>query len=156
MDEARARAILTWHYEPPYEIYDPGGGDTAETLRSFLDPENAYYCTVGDEGDVVAYCCFGPDAQVPGGDYSRAAVDIGLGVRPDQTGHKRGHVFVDAVLAFARATFAAPRYRVTVARFNQRAQRVWEKTGFYTVQNFRRGDGMPFVVLELELEQKLL
>jgi ribosomal-protein-alanine N-acetyltransferase len=149
MDEANARAILEWHYDPPYDSYDPGGDDVEEAVRSFLDPKNAYYRIVEDGGDMVAYCCFGPDARVPGGDYSAAALDIGLGVRPDQTGRRRGHVFVEAVLAFAQGTFVAPRYRVTVARFNQRAQRVWERAGFSPVHSFRRSDGMPFVILEL-------
>ena len=96
----------------------------------------------------MANCCFGPDAQVPGGDYEAAALDIGLGLRPDLTGQGRGLHYASAVCDFARNTLAPAEFRVTVARFNRRARRVWENAGFVRVQTFeRQPDGLPFVVL---------
>ncbi|MEJ2209990.1 MAG: GNAT family protein [Anaerolineae bacterium] len=121
-------------------------------VRAFLEPGNAYYAICNGEGELVAYCCFGPDARGPGGDYGPAAggqaLDVGLGVRPDLTGQGRGGEYVQAVLDFARHCWSPAALRVTVAEFNQRAQRVWEKAGFRQVQRFgRTADGMPFVVL---------
>jgi RimJ/RimL family protein N-acetyltransferase len=147
MDEASVDAISQWCYEPPYDIYnwDPDEIDAS----FFLDPQNAYYCIANDQGNLVAYCCFGLDAQVPGGDYSTKALDIGLGVRPDLTGQGHGLAFVNAVLDYASSTFVPAGFRVTVAAFNKRAQRVWEKAGFRPVLVFpRKGDGMSFVVLQ--------
>jgi RimJ/RimL family protein N-acetyltransferase len=41
---------------------------------------------------------------------------------------------------------------VTIAAFNKRARRVWEKNGFQQSQNFiRESDGMEFVILEKDL-----
>jgi len=71
-------------------------------------------------------------------------------VRPDLTGRGQGSRYVDAVLTFARRTFAVQTFRVTVAEFNQRAQKVWEKAGFQHSQTFGRGDGKTFMVLVLE------
>lgn len=147
MDEPYARAILEWQYEAPYDVYNLDPGDEA-AVQAFLDPEYGYYAVVDERGDLVAFCCFGADAQVPGGLYDAPALDVGLGVRPDLTGRGRGHAYVDAVLDFARRTYAPPAFRVTIAAFNQRALRVWEQAGFRPDQAFHRsGDGTPFVVL---------
>ena len=135
LEEAHARAILEWHYEPPYDVYDLGG-DADEVVADLLRPEYAYHALLSPEGALVAFCCFGPDAQVPGGDYGEEALDIGLGVRPDLTGQEQGGSYVRAVLDFARRTWAPRRCRVTIAEFNTRAQQVWQKAGFERVERF--------------------
>jgi GNAT superfamily N-acetyltransferase len=148
MDEASARAILRWRYDPPYDVYNLDADPEGTELGFLLDPANHYYTVDGEDGDLEAYCCFGPDAQVPGGDYAAAALDIGLGVRPDLTGQGRGLIYAREVCDFARSTFAPVALRVTVARFNRRARRVWEKAGFMMGQAFEREpDGLAFVVL---------
>lgn len=148
MDEASARATLEWRYDTPYDLYNIAPDDAEKEMQLLLDPQNAYYTITDEHGHMVAYCCFGLDGQVAGGDYSAAALDIGLGVRPDLTGQGRGLTYVNAVLDFARRTFPPTAFRVTVAEFNKRALRVWEKAGFRPVQTFQREtDGRPFVVL---------
>jgi len=148
MDGASARAILTWRYDAPYTLYNPDPGDIEEDVKVFQDPQNAYYSITDECGDLVAYCCFGAEARVPGGDYGADALDVGMGVRPDLTGQGQGLTYITAVLGFARCTFAPRGFRVTVAEFNKRALRGWEKAGFRPVQTFRRTqDGRAFVVL---------
>ena len=151
MSEPHARAILAWRYDPPYDIYDVGSGDREEAVQVLLDPQYAYYAILRAEGELAAYCCFGSDAQVPGGDYDTPALDVGLGVRPDLTGQGQGSAYAQAVLGFARHAFSPPAFRVTVAEFNERALRVWERAGFRRVQRFeRRQEGRPFLVLVRE------
>lgn len=148
MDEASARAILTWRYEAPYDLYNLEPGDVEEAVQFFLDPQNGYQSMADEQGELVAYCCFGLDARVSGGDYDAPALDIGLGVRPDRTGQGRGLEYVRAVLGLAQRTVAPDTLRVTVAEFNKRAQKVWWQAGFRPVQRFVRSqDGRPFVVL---------
>lgn len=148
MDEVSVRAILTWRYEAPYDLYSLDSGDAGASVQFFLDPQNGYQAIVDEQGDLVAYCCFGLDARVPGGDYGTPALDIGLGVRPDLTGQGSGLRYVSAVLGCAQRTFAADAFRVTVAEFNERARKVWQKAGFRPVQIFvRQQDGRPFVIL---------
>jgi ribosomal-protein-alanine N-acetyltransferase len=148
MDEASAGAILCWRYDPPYDVYNLDPDPEGSELGLLLDPANHYYAVDGEGGDLEAYCCFGLDARVPGGDYDAAALDIGLGVRPDLTGQGQGPVYARAVSEFARSTFKPVAFRVTVARFNRRARRVWEKAGFRPGQAFEREpDGLRFVVL---------
>jgi len=148
VDQAAIREFLEWRYEPPYDIYDLNPDEAQEIVRYLMDPEVNCYGVRDEAGSLVAYCTFGPDGQVPGGDYGAEGLDIGLGVRPDLTGQGQGLMYVNAVIAFARRTLAL---RVTIAEFNLRAQRVWEKAGFEQVQRFgRRPDGMGFVVLEMD------
>jgi len=148
MSEANARTIVRWRYGQPYDVYNMAPDKFEEGVQAFLDPQNTYYSISDDRGELVAYCCFGPDAQVPGGDYRANALDVGMGVRPDLTGRGHGLTYVKAVLGFARRTFAPAAFRVTVAEFNRRALRVWAKAGFQPVQTFQRdSDNRGFVVL---------
>jgi len=147
LEEAHAREILGWHYEPPYDIYDLGGGDPDEIVKSLLNPDYAYHAILGPEEELVAFCCFGEDARVPGGNYGVVALDLGLGVRPDLTGQGQGHVYIRTVLGFARHKYAPRNYRVTIAEFNTRAQRAWTKAGFRRVQRFESVHSQqPFVI----------
>jgi RimJ/RimL family protein N-acetyltransferase len=153
MDKETARAVLGWRYDPPYDVYNTPPEHIAEGVQLLLNPANAYHKVVGPGDDVVAYCCFGPDGQVPGGDYTLDALDIGLGVRPDLTGKGQGSTYVAAVLSFASEAFGPIAYRVTIAEFNQRARSVWQKVGFRVVQTFlREGDDLPFCVLTLQVQ----
>ena len=56
----------------------PAPEAVAEVVRFFIDPQNRYYQIEDERGDFAAFCCFGWDAQVPGGDYSADALDVGL------------------------------------------------------------------------------
>lgn len=151
MDETSARAILDWRYDTPYDVYNTDVEEADEYVRSLLDPRNAYYAITDARSNLVGYCCFGPDAHVVGGDYAADALDVGLGMRPDLTGQGHGLHFLTAILDFAGRTFAPQAFRLTVATFNRRALKVYERAGFRTVQTFQReGDDRAFVVLKRE------
>jgi RimJ/RimL family protein N-acetyltransferase len=146
-EDRAVRAFLAWRYESPYDIYNPDPENLEQDIQYLTLPQTACYVLQDVGGEILAYCTFGPDGQVPGGDYSDEALDIGLGVRPDLTGQGQGRVFVTAVLDFAKHTFAPEQLRVTIAEFNTRALRVWTKAGFRPVQVFdRTPDGRRFVV----------
>lgn len=148
LDEKNARSILQWKYEAPYDIYNLASSNPEDTLRYLLDPQNAFYSIYGQPDDLEAFCSFGPDGQVSGGDYSTPALDIGLGLRPDLTGQGYGSEYVSAVINFAHSTYSPEQLRVTIAAFNGRALRVWEKAGFQVVQKFQGGwEHMDFVIL---------
>jgi [ribosomal protein S18]-alanine N-acetyltransferase len=139
--EAHAVAVAGWRYPSPYDWYDMGDGAVA----ALLAPENAYHAVV-DGADLIGFCCFGPDAQVPAGReagwYGPDGLDVGLGLRPDHTGRGEGAGFLAAVLdglagRFRQATggSAGARHRpvtvrLTVASFNARARRLYESAGF--------------------------
>ena len=134
LDEPAAREIVRWRYEPPSDIYNLEGSE--ESVQYALDPQYNYFAMRVENGELVGFCSFGEDGQVPGGDYSADALDIGMGIHPEYTGRGLGGDFVSAVLDFARERFRPTAFRVTIAAFNQRAQQVWEKNGFKPVQSF--------------------
>ena len=148
MNEKWARAILTWRYEPPYGIYNPSAKDETRWFQLFIDPACAYYSMVNPGGELEAYCCFGREARIRGGDYREDALDMGLGVHPFYTGRGLGITYVGAVLDFARSNYPHGRYRVTVASFNKRALRVWSRNGFKPKDEFHKPDsGFWFTIL---------
>ena len=139
--------IFSWRYAPPYDVYNLGEELTDVEFAYYLDPHHHYHVLLDDAGTVVAFCSFGADGQVPGGDYGADALDIGLGMRPDLTGQGRGANLVRRVVDFALATFAPNALRVTIAAFNERAQKVWRQAGFVEVSRFDRAeDVMPFII----------
>jgi [ribosomal protein S18]-alanine N-acetyltransferase len=130
MTESAAQAIVTWLYAKPYDIYNVDLEERESTVRGLLDPVNRYFAAWLLE-ELAGFACFGPDARVPGGDYiDECIVDVGLGLRPDLTGKGIGLPFVNAIVAFATKEDRPQKLRLTVAVFNQRAIRVYERAGF--------------------------
>lgn len=161
LDEAGAREMVTWRYAPPYDVYDLARDavDVEALVTSLTLPASAYYRADDEQGRLAAYCCFGAEAQVPGGDYQAdampaagvaSAVDIGLGVRPDLTGRGMGLATAASALALARMLYGAGPRRVTIAEWNVRARRMWRGLGFRPVSEFRRPGGAPFVIYACE------
>lgn len=71
-----------------YAIYDAHLDD----LPGMLDPENAYVAVLNPDGKLLGFCCFGPDARVPGVEYRADDVlGLGGGLRPELTGQGLGN-----------------------------------------------------------------
>lgn len=131
MTAAYAADIATWRYPSPYDCYDMTGTDP-----SFLtDPASGFFALADDEG-LIGFRSFGPDGRVPGGAYDDSALDTGGGLRPELTGQGLGREAIGAGLEFGRERFAPPAFRVTVASFNVRAQRVIAALGFRPAGRF--------------------
>jgi [ribosomal protein S18]-alanine N-acetyltransferase len=139
MREAEARQIASWHYEPPYSFYDweADAGDLA-LLLSKEHREGRYFSAFA-EGELVGFFEFGCEHE---------DVVIGLGLRPDLTGHGHGLGYLEAGMAFARDRFGPSRFRLAVATFNERAIRVYERAGFHPVRTYdheTNGSVYPFL-----------
>lgn len=143
LNQTDAEAILRWRYEPPLDFYNVN----PESLAALLDPGNGYFAAFSG-GELVGFCCFGPDAQVASGPYDTAALDIGGGLRPDLTGRGIGRPFLKAILGLAQQYAPGQALRATVAAFNIGAIRTVKSVGFLEVARFRRPtDGIEFVML---------
>ena len=76
---------------------------------------------------------------------------VGVGLRPDLTGQGFGASFVEQGLEFARLRFTPKRFRLSVAEFNARAARVYERVGFVRTRSFvdeTNGGSYPFLEME--------
>jgi ribosomal-protein-alanine N-acetyltransferase len=147
MTEAAARAMLTWRYEGEYAMYNLDPTDAKRVVARAVDPSNHYYA-IYDGEVLVGHCTFGGEARVPGGDYSRAALDFGLGMRPDWTGQGRGAAIVRLIVEFGQARYGEGPVRATVAAWNLRSQKAIKASGLKEVGRFKHAlSGMGFVVL---------
>ncbi|HUL28137.1 MAG TPA: GNAT family protein [Streptosporangiaceae bacterium] len=143
MTAAFAAEIVTWRYRPPYDCYDMTGSDPG-----FLASAGSGFFALTDETGLIGFRSFGPDGQVPGGVYDDSALDTGGGLRPDLTGRGRGREAIQTGLDFGQRQFSPPAFRVTVATFNIRAQRVVTALGFRNIGSFRAStDGRSYEML---------
>jgi ribosomal-protein-alanine N-acetyltransferase len=134
LSEADACSILEWRYDSPYDWYNPPPLSD-EAVANLIDPQWQFH-SIKASNKLIAYASFGKDGRVTGGDYSDPAIDIGLGVAPALTGRGLGAIVLQAILEFAETTFRKPAARLTVARFNQRAIRLYDRAGFQPTQEF--------------------
>jgi len=148
LTETQIHEFISWQYDGPYAMYSMTDENEDELIAFFSDPVNGYFAIVDETGAIWGFCNFGEDAQVPGGDYSLEAIDVGMGMRPDLTGKGQGVDYAQAVFDFAQKQYPGQTFRATIAAFNQRAQKVCLKHGFKVVDRFERTkDKRPFVIL---------
>ncbi|RRR67817.1 MAG: GNAT family N-acetyltransferase [Candidatus Viridilinea halotolerans] len=150
MTRAAALAIMRWRYPEPYAVYNFVDG---AMIAAFLAAQQRKCCFQIEDalGNLVAFCCFGSEAQIPGGDYHAPALDVGLGLHPDLTGQGQGMFYLQAIIAFTRTRFGPQLLRLTVAVWNKRAMRLYTKAGFVVSQRFcTMFSGEEFLVMTLE------
>ncbi|HEX5691485.1 MAG TPA: GNAT family protein [Roseiflexaceae bacterium] len=152
-----AQEIAAWRYDGIYAFYD-----TERTLvlgvvllRPFLNLAGIRFYAVDIAGDR----CAGIFSFQRHG----STLTIGLGLRPALTGRGVGEGFLGAGLAFGTQVFRPETFRLTVAAFNQRAIRVYERAGFISRRRFAqwtRGGTREFIEMtrpaELEAKQNKL
>ncbi|WP_377890145.1 GNAT family N-acetyltransferase [Alkalihalobacillus sp. R86527] len=146
MTQSQAEHIAhSWHYDGIYSFYDMEADE--EDLAEFLDPnmrgESMFAVTKSDE--LIGF--------FSANQVSRDTVDIGLGLRPDLTGHGYGKVFLEAGLTHVQSTYAPARITLAVATFNQRAIALYRKLGFQDVETFmQETNGSTFEFLKMRYE----
>jgi RimJ/RimL family protein N-acetyltransferase len=123
--------IAQWKYGEPYSLYSMDG--SKEAIDEFMG--GTYYSVHNENNELIGYFCFGETAQVPGGRTNNLyggerIIDIGLGLRPDLTGKGAGFNFINSGIKFAANKFSPAAIRLTVAAFNDRAIKVYERAGF--------------------------
>ena len=150
MEIEDAREISTWIYEEPYSLYSMESSQ--ETIEELLD--GGYYA-VFNNSNIIGHFCYGEAAQVPGGRteglYNRVeAIDIGIGLRPDLTGKGTGLEFVLKAIEFGINKYKPKILRLTVAGFNIRATKVYERAGFVIEASFinkRNEEEREFIIM---------
>ena len=127
MSQEDAEAIAAWRYQGAYSFYDSDAdADDLALLLSGEIRENRYFSALARDALVGFF-----EFKVSG-----STVEIGLGLRPDHTGLGLGLAFVEEGMAFARAQYAPREFRLSVATFNERAIRVYERAGFAPVRTY--------------------
>ena len=113
------------HYNDMYSFYDME--NDPEDLEEILTPRlraNKYYQILDDTDELVGYFCLEK--------LSEEKVEVGLGLRPDLTGRGLGLNFVTEIEAFIQNNFNYRIIILSVASFNKRAIKVYQRAGFKT------------------------
>lgn len=143
MTQAEAEIIADWSYEEPFSFYDPRADD--DDLAELLDPVrrgDEYYSARDENGELIGFFQFRQRGD---------AVDVGLGLRPDLTGQGLGLGYLQDGLAFAREAYSPRRFTLSVATFNDRAIKVYERAGFLVTRSYRhKTNGGLFSFVEME------
>jgi [ribosomal protein S18]-alanine N-acetyltransferase len=129
MTAADAHAVAAWRYPGEYSFYDADADP--DDLAELLDPvewEQRYFAA-----DEIAQHELAGFLMVK---LTGPVAEIGLGLRPDLTGHGLGESFLRTCLRFASAALGAQSYTLAVAAFNHRAITVYERAGFQEVERF--------------------
>jgi len=151
-EKKHAREFVNWRYEPPYDVYNCPPEEIGDAALYNIDPTNNVYAMLDQNEELIGYCSYGRDAQVPGGNYNEEALDIGLMIKPELTGQGMGVVFAKEVIRNGVNNYEPKKLRVTIAAFNKRAMRVWEKNGFEQNQTFERSENrMEFVIMTKDM-----
>lgn len=129
MNKAYAKEMSHWSYGGEYSFYDRNGNTDY--------PEGEAFACLDERGDLAGQFHFGEDARIPTVEqdvYSPGYLDIGLGLRPDLCGKGLGEEFVRLGMKLGREKFSGHRFRLSVACFNRRAIKVYERCGFSVVR----------------------
>lgn len=132
-----AHEIVRWKYESPYDLYNLSADQ--ETIQELMD--GTYFAVFDEKDELAGFFCYGKNAQVPGGRTAGlyrndTFLDIGLGLHPDLTGHGHGLSFLQRGLAFGKEIYGLEDFRLSVADFNKRAIKLYEKAGFKRTATF--------------------
>ena len=114
-----------WHYGGQYSFYDME--NDLEDLEEIITPKlrgDKYYQVVDDQDELVGYFCLER--------LSEGKVEVGLGLRPDLTGRGLGLNFITEIEAFIQNNFNYRIVVLSVASFNKRAIKVYQRAGFKT------------------------
>ncbi|MBS8264307.1 GNAT family N-acetyltransferase [Mesobacillus boroniphilus] len=146
MTRELAAEILSWKYDPPYDLYN---NEVTESSINELVHEG--YLAVEDEtGALIGFYCNGHSAQVPTGRelgaYTEGAIDVGVGMHPELTGKGNGYVFFSFVLNELETLNSHSIFRLTVANFNKRAIKLYENLGFKKTYEFKT-DTNEFIIM---------
>lgn len=122
MEQSEATVIAdSWKYDGEYAFYDMTADP--EDYEEITDPElrGDRYFSVFDGDVLIGFFCVEQHGTV---------IELGLGLRPDLTGHGEGGGFLEEILRFVRERYSFESIRLDVASFNQRAIKVYERAGF--------------------------
>ncbi|WP_456274601.1 GNAT family N-acetyltransferase [Bacillus sp. AK031] len=133
-----------WKYQDKYSFYDMT--EDEEDLKEFLESDRAGYYIVKNTDEIIGYFSF---EKSDGNE-----LEIGLGMKPGLTGRGMGFQFVKEGVAFALEHYPGRVLVLSVATFNERAIRVYEKAGFVPVRTFMQDtNGSTYEFLKMKYTQ---
>lgn len=156
MTKQYASLIAKWKYGDPYSLYSMDG--SRESILELMNGD--YFYVLNEENELIGFICTGNSARVPGGYkigiyHSDKYIDLGLGLNPELTGKGIGVYFLTSCLEFIKEQYNTLDVRLVVAKFNERAIKVYERVGFMKGQTFKSkvaDQEIDFVAMNFSIE----
>lgn len=124
--ENDSKEISTWKYDGIYSFYDNDKTKTKqEWALNIHKDENAFM--IYKENELIANCCF---------NFDKDKILFGIQMKPNLTGKGMGTDIVNAALNFGREKFKFNNIWIFVAKFNNRAIKIYKKLGFKITYEF--------------------
>ncbi|AMV60350.1 Ribosomal-protein-alanine acetyltransferase [Pediococcus damnosus] len=123
MTTQQANEYLDWQYSEPYTFYNfPTSVNRIDLLNELLAGISDYYAILDDADQLFGIYEY---------QFHNGILEIGLGIRPKDTGKGFGTQFVQQCLAFAQQHYHYfGKVTLEVASFNQRAIHLFHILGF--------------------------
>ncbi|QNR07890.1 GNAT family N-acetyltransferase [Macrococcoides canis] len=117
-----------WKYEGIYKFYD--ATEDEEDYQELISQElrGERYFEVLSEGQLIGF--FVVNDSIP------KVVDYGLGMKPELTGHGNGKIFIKKTIQYILENYDVEKITLSVALFNNRAIKCYEKCGFIKEKEF--------------------
>ena len=137
-----------WKYKGVYSFYDITSDE--DDLKEFLDPnewENSFVVLNQSEQLIGFYSYY----------FKKDIMWIGFGLKPELTGKGYGADFVKSGIDFGLKNYDYDQdyLMLAVAKFNQRAVKVYQKLGFKILEEYLQktnGGEYEFYQMRLDLE----
>ena len=145
MSEAHARAICTWSYDSPYDIYNMGPWSLVIskgwTLGNPTQREREMLSVVDEDGVLLAYLRLSEADGRP---------MVGIGLHPEYCSRGLGAGVIGLGIAEHQVRAPGTRLWLEVRDWNRRAIRCYERSGFEVGKSVERVTGVgpgTFVVM---------
>ena len=143
MTQKSAVSVAQWHYQDEYEFYDMTADpeDYQELMNEELRGDSYYQVT--QAGMLIGFFVVEKTDR-------QEVVEVGLGMAPELTGQGNGLEFVRAILKYVSRVKNPQKILFDVAKFNVRAQKLYQKIGFEVVNYHEQetnGGSYPFVLM---------
>lgn len=127
MTEEYAAEYLGWNYSAPYDFYNIPEENRQENMEEIKGAIDNWFAVADESGMLRGFYEFSFHEE-----QGEKVMEIGLGMRPEETGKGMGLRFVNAGISYARSFYHYERGTVVLlaADFNQRAIKTYERAGF--------------------------
>lgn len=125
--EIDAKDIAIWKYEGEYSFYDNDKTEAKQEWAINIHKNDNAFVIYNEKDELVGNCSF---------DVEDDKFTLGVQMRPNLTGKGTGTQFVKAILDFGKSTYKFNEIQLLVAKFNERAMKIYEKLGFKKTEEF--------------------
>ncbi|MFR1707405.1 MAG: GNAT family N-acetyltransferase [Clostridium sp.] len=125
--EVDAKHIATWKYEGKYSFYNNDKTEAKQQWALNIHKEENTFAIYNEKDELIGNCSF---------DFDDGEFILELQMKPDLTGGGTGTEFVRAILNFGKNTYNFNEVSVLVAKFNERAIKIYKKLGFEKTEEF--------------------